>query len=305
MSSLKGIVKNLCYKQLPLKKYLGIAYRHYHKRKLNLDNPRFFTEKLFWLKIYNGEYLKDLVMRCYDKYRVRDYITDCLGDGYLPKLYGVYNSAYDIDFSKLPTKYVLKISQSCGYNIINDGNCNLSEKEIVERLNGWLEKTNNNINKVSEYNEEKYYFDGEAKIICEEYLDDGSGCIFDTDFWCFNGKVKFYEEFYDTFSSDRTINETMIKNLYNVNGEYIPVNNGRKSNPNYTKKEHKNINKMIEMSEKLSAPFPFLRVDLYDINGRVVVGELTFIPMGGAGKIEPEGYDLAWGDWLKLPDVKL
>ena len=136
MSVINNIGKELLYKGLPKKKYLKVIYRYYHNKNLDLNSPKNFSEKLFWLKLYNQEYCSDLIQKCYDKYTVRKYITDRVGEEFLPKLYGVYDNAEEIDFDSFPDKYVLKVTQSCGYNIINNGNYSIDRNTI--KLDGGI-----------------------------------------------------------------------------------------------------------------------------------------------------------------------
>lgn len=310
MLNMKGNIKSLIYRILPSKAYLQVLYKHYHGKKLNLSNPKRFSEKLFWLKLYNKKYNQELIHICYDKYDVRQYVIDKIGEKYLPKLYGVYNNVDEIDFESLPEKYVIKITQSCGQNIINNGKTlKMTEDDIRKQLKQWLEQTNNRKQIRKIYNEEEYYFTGKAKIICEEYLEDknGNGAM-DSDFWCFNGKVKMYDQWYDFFNEktgEKNDSHTIKRNFYDVKGNFIPVQMGRPYKPELKVSQLSNRNEMIEIAETLSQDFPFLRVDLYNVDGRIVVGELTMIPMGAAGKITPDYYDELWGDYLRLPNVKL
>ena len=308
MGSIKESIKNLLYVLLPEKQYLKLKYKHCHGTKLNFDDPQKFSEKLFWLKIYNGRYQKEFVQKCYDKYNAREYIAQKVGLEYLPQLYGIYNNADEIDFSQLPKKYVLKITQSCGYNIINNGQLQLSNDEIKNKLKKWLSEVND-INKVKRiYKEESYCFDGHARILCEEYLEDKSGAIaVDSAFFCFNGEAKCYDIVYDSVNLDSGAKSKTLfyRNIYDTNHKYMPMILGRPTDESLGCKRFENFDKMLEIAETLSAGIPFLRVDLYNLDGRIVVGELTFIPIGGTGKVSPEKYDYMWGSWLKLPDVKL
>lgn len=301
---IKGAIKTALYKCLPEDAYLKTVYRHYHGRKLNLKNPVFLTEKLFWLKKNNPKIYGDLIQRIYDKYTVRDYLKEKIGEKYLTKLYGVYDSPSEINFKALPEKYVLKVTQSCGYNIINDGTKLVNESEIRNKLQEWISIVNSPDSAKSISREENYYFNGKAKIICEEYLEDkdGKGAM-DVDFWCINGTPVFYEVFFDFFV-DGEKNQECFKNAYDINGNLLNVQTGRHNNKELKQPHYDNFEEMVSVAQTLSKDFAFMRVDLYNVDGRIVVGELTPIPMGGAGKITPESFDKKMGDLLILPEIK-
>lgn len=297
----KGKIKFALFKTLPTDLYLKIVYRYYIGGKLNLKNPERFTEKLFWLKKYNSTVMPEFMKQIYDKYTAREYITSKIGEGHLPKLYGVFSNADDIDFSLFPEKYVLKVSQSNGFNIINDGTLKMTHKEIISKMREWLKiaRTKNLIQK--RMTEESYYFNGDALIICEEYLEDASGnAAMDTDFWCFNGKPQFHEVYHDYIINGRP-NPNCYKNIYLLDGQYLPVSITKKTNPSLARPEYKNFQEMISIAEKLSEDFVFVRVDLYNVNGHIYVGELTPMPIGGKVIINPVCYDYEWGKMLKLP----
>lgn len=306
MSSLKGKLKIGLFEMLPVKTYLKICFRKYHGRPLDFDDPKTYSEKLFWLKLFNGENCKETVQRCYDKFTAREYIKEKVGEKYLPKLYGVYNSVEDIDFTALPSKYAIKVTQSCGYNIINDGKHGISIEEVKRKLNGWLHEVRNLKECRRKYKEEAYCFNGQAKIICEEYLEDKNGLVCtDSGFFCFNGVPKFYDIVYDSVDFETGIKiEDFPRNVYDMDGNFMPVSIGRPTNEALGRREYKNFREMEAIAAKLSEGFPFMRVDLYNIDGRVVVGELTFIPQGGCGRITPVEYDRQFGQWLELPRPK-
>ncbi|NLD19021.1 MAG: hypothetical protein GX663_02075 [Clostridiales bacterium] len=306
--SIKGNIRRILFSVLPISLYLKVVYRYLHGGKLDLFEPKKFSEKLFWLKLYNGQENKKVMQLCYDKFDARRYIEEKIGPGYLPELYGIYDDVDDIDFSIFPEKYVIKITQSCGYNIINNGELEMSQEKIMEQLRKWQQEINDLSECRKRYKEESYYYTGKAKIICEEYLEDSnSDIVTDSAFFCFNGEPKYYDIVYDSVKLGDGLKseELFYRNIYDIDKQYIPMELGRPTDEKLGNKNFENFNKMIEISERLSKDFPFLRVDLYNIEGRIVVGELTWIPMGGGGKITPEEFDYEWGKLLKLPDVKI
>lgn len=303
----KGLVKDLLFWVLPLKQYMKITYWWYHKRSLDLDNPKSFTEKLFWLKLYYGIYEKELIQECYDKLAVRQYVTSKVGAQYLPQLYRTYDSADEIDFAQLPDKYVLKITQSCGYNIIHNGHNSLNDVIAVKtQLREWLNQTNDLKAVRRMHKEGSYHFNGKSRILCEEYLENVEGEIGeDIRLYCFNGKAKFFSIDFDSMTEDGIKKIEYNRNVYDLDKNFIDVNFGRPNDMKQNLPELKKFSKMIEIAEELADDFIFVRVDFYNLDGRIIVGELTFIPMGGAGKIEPMEYDYKWGQELQLPQVKL
>lgn len=301
--SIKGEIKLALFKTLPLDLYLKIIYKYYIGGNLNLKKPERFSEKLYWLKKYNSTVNADFMQQIYDKYTVRDYIVKKVGEGHLPKLYGVFSRAEDINFSLFPEKYVLKVSQSNGFNIINDGTLNMSQQQIISQMKEWLNCANERNMIQHRMAEESYYFNGRALIICEEYLEDASGnAAMDTDFWCFNGKPLFHEVYHNYIINGKP-NPNCFKNIYSLDGQYIPVSISKKTNPDLPRPEYENFQEMISIAEKLAENFVFVRVDLYNVDGRIYVGELTPIPIGGKVVIDPISYDYQWGKLLDLPTI--
>lgn len=291
----------LSYKLSP-RVYMKLAYMYIYKRKLNLKSPKYFSEKIWWLKRYNKEYKSELIKRCYDKYNVREYVKEKVGNGILNELIGVYDSAYDIDFDCLPNKFVLKITQSYGKNIICVDKNKLDIEETKMRLEKWLTE----VRDLRYYGDESYYLDGNPKIICEKFLENSKGNIpEDYRIYCFNGIPKLIVCDIETTKADGTHGDNIIRNVYDTQWNFLDVFLGRKNN--YSKMEAKpdNLLEILEIASQLSKDFPFVRVDLYNLDGRIVFGELTWIPMGGNCVIKPKSFDKQMGDMLELPNINL
>ena len=301
--SVKGTVKYAMYKMLPFDIYLKAMYRRYVGGKLNINNPKRFSEKIYWLKKYNPKNQLALMQEIYDKYSARQYVSKKIGEGHSPRLYGVYERAEDIDFSVLPEKYVLKVSQSNGFNIIIDGRISLSQEEIVAQLSKWLRLARDKALIEKRMKEEAYYFNGKAVILCEEYLEDENGvAAMDTDFYCFNGEPLFHEVYFDYIVDGKPNPEGCVKNIYRLDGTFIPVSITKKIDGGKARPEYKNFDQMVEIARALAQDFVFVRVDLYNVNGKIYVGELTPIPSGGNIVIDPIEYDYQWGEELHLPE---
>lgn len=298
---IKHSLRVLGYKLFSLKRYMELCYRYVYKRSLNLDNPKAFSEKIYWLKLYYGQYNKQKIQLLYDKFTVREYIKKCIGEKYLNELYGVYSNANDIDFDKLPNKFALKITQSSGKNIICSNKAGLDIEKVKIILNKWLKETNK-----SKEQEQSYYFTGNAQIICEKFLETKERKVpCDYRFYCFNGEPKYIIYDIDTTLEDGTHGNDIRRNVYNLNWELIDVEFGRPKNVSGKIEKPENLEEMLEISRKLSEEFPFVRVDLYNIDGKIIFGELTWIPMGGNCVITPDSFDYELGELLELPNEKL
>lgn len=302
--TIKGRIHNFLYKIMSEKQYLKFSYWWYHRKCLSLTNPKTFSEKLYLLKIYNGIIHKEAIQEYYDKYKVRDYVSKVIGDEHLAKLYGVWNNVEEIDFDDLPDQCIFKISQSCGSNIICKEGYKTKKFDIKLQLDKWLKEAKNSdiINRQAKL--EAYYRTPDVVIICEELLEDKNGKIpDDIRFYCFSGEVKFISVDYDTISEDgKKLNE-YARNLYSSKGDFINANFGRPNTPNKKFSYSDSLDDMITIAEKLSEKFEFVRVDLYNVNGRIYFGELTWIPMGGAGKIEPMEFNLYLGKELQVDSL--
>ncbi len=268
---MKEQIKKIYYRILwilPKKIAIKIKYRVATHKRLDMKNPRDFNQKVLYLL---ANKYGSLESKCADKYRVREYIKEKNLDSYLPKLYNVYEKAEDINFEQLPQEYVLKTNHGCGCTIIHEKDSKLDKEKVIKELNeslkvNWAKK-----------NLEYQYENIKPLIICEEYLkEEGLKNPTDYKFYCFYGKVECI-----LLCSER---EKGLKlDYYDLNWEKL----------NYAKeeyrsnKEHKkpeNLDKMIDIASKLSEDFPWVRVDLYNLKGKIYIGELTFTPAAGVIK---------------------
>ena len=243
-------------------KYL---FKRSQKKKLNLDNPTTFNEKLMWLKLNNYN-SNELVWKCSDKYMVREYaISKGVSIDNLPKLINVYNEVDEIDFNKLPNKFALKCTHGCGFNIICDNKDNLNKSDAIKKLKKWQET------KFGFETAETHYTHIKPKIICEEYIDSDNGKLpYDYKFYCFNGKAKCV-----LVCSNREKN--LCLNYYNI--KWNELDYGNKKLRSLEKIDcPKHLKKMINIAEIVSKDFPFVRVDFYEYHGKAILGELTFTP---------------------------
>lgn len=273
---------------IPDEKYLRLKYFFRMGKKLNLRNPKTFNEKLQWLKLYARRPI-DTVLS--DKYAVKNYISNTIGSDYVIPLLGVWDSFDEIDFKKLPTRFVLKCTHDSGGIVvckdIKDLDINAARKLFNHSLN-----TDYYV-----YSRERAYKGIPRRIIAEEYKEDPETKeLRDYKFFCFNGVVKYFKIDFGRFTDHHA-------NYYSPSGELIDlIETTYPPNPEANIKIPSNLNKMIELAEKLSTGIPFVRVDFYDVAGRIFFGEYTFSPAGGMTPYEPKGWDEKIGSWIILPN---
>lgn len=232
----------------------------------DFDNPLSFNEKLNWLKLYDRN---PLITICADKYLVRNYVTNKIGSQYLIDLIGSYDSPDEIDFDKLPDRFVIKVNWGSGQNIICKEKNKLDKSEVLAKLNYWLLPENN----LYFYSYEWCYKDIKPKIIIEEYIEQADGNLIDYKFFCYNGKVK------NLFvASDRHTDLKM--NFYDLGWNLYPFT---RVYPNDASRQlkPKEFDTMVLLAEKLAENFIFARVDFYILDNNIKFGEITFYPGGG------------------------
>lgn len=268
-------------------KFLKITYEKIFCKKLNLDNPQTFNEKLQWLKLYNR---KDIYTTMVDKYEVKKYVANIIGEEYIISTLGIYDKFEDIDFDNLPNQFVMKCTHDSGGLVICKNKDKLDYKNAKKKIEKSLKHN-------YFYNGREWpYKNVKPRIIIEKYMENK---IFhelrDYKFFCFNGKVKFFKIDFDRFTNHRANYYDTQKNILNFGEKIYP--------PNFEKKIYlpETIDEMIKLAEKLAVNIPFVRIDFYDVNGKIYFGEITFFPASGFGKFDPESYDQLFGDWIKLP----
>ena len=258
-------------KLIPDKMYTKRIYKKMMGKDLNLKNPQTFNEKLQWLKLYDR---KKEYIQMVDKYEVKKYVANIIGDEYIIPTIGIYNNFDEIDFDKLPNQFVMKCTHDSGGIVICKDKSKLNIEEAKEKINKSLK------NNYYWMWREWVYKNVKPRIIIEKYMEDNkTKDIRDYKFFCFNGKMKMFK-----IDFNRYINHQA--NYYDKNKKLKIPNN---------------IDKMIELSEQLSKNMTFLRVDFYDINGKIYFGELTFCPAAGVGKFIPEEWDYKLGKFIELP----
>lgn len=288
---MKKILRRIYYsiiKFLPAKFVINIENILSYKRLFNKDTPQYFGEKIQWLKLYgNLEQYTDLV----DKYKVREYIAKEIGEEYLIPLINIYNTPEEIDYNKLPNSFVLKVNHGSGYNIIVKDKSKIDISKINNQLNKWLKEDYSQIKKEFQYKNVK------RKIICEEFINDKNGQLIDYKFFCFDGKPEFIKVDFDRFTTHKA-------NIYSPDWKLLELS--VKGQANYKGDCPKPINykKMLTISKKLCRKFQFIRVDLYNVDGKIYFGELTFTPASGIHPFYPLEKDLKIAERIKLNHEK-
>lgn len=272
----------------PDKAFQKWDYKIHTGRKLNLRHPVTFQEKLQWMKYYyrNPEFTK-LV----DKYEVRDYVKEKIGEEYLVPLYGVYNSWNEIDFSALPDAFVIKCTHDSGSVVICKNKSAFDYDAAKKKIEEGLARNQFYLSREWPYKNVK------PRIIIEKYLiDEKSGDLPDYKFFCFDGKVKILES--NTERQSKTGTKT---DFYTPEFELIKMKEKGYPNSNKNHSKPENFDAMKQFAETLSANYPFIRVDFNLANNHIWFGELTLYHCGGRMLFEPDEYNKIFGDWITLP----
>ena len=276
-------------KKVSDKRFIELKFYACMGKKLDLDTPKTFNEKLQWLKLYNRNPEYTMMV---DKYLVRNYIKKTIGEEYLIPLIGVWDDPDDIDFDALPDKFVLKCNHNSGKGMCI---CKDKSKMDVEKIRSGLRA-----GLAEDYflcSREWPYKDVSRKIIAEQYMEDTKTAeLRDYKFFCFDGEVKAL-----FVATDRQkVGEEVKFDFFDAEYNWFPF---RQGHPNALIKPDKPecFEKMKELAAKLSVGVPHVRVDFYEVNGKIYFGELTFYHFCGIVPFEPEEWDLTFGQWIKLP----
>lgn len=290
--NIKNILLFLCahgfLNWLPDMQYIRLIYLVRLNKRINLKEPLTYNEKLQWLKIYDRN---PIYTNLVDKLEVRNYISEKIGEKYLIPLLGVWNKFEEIDFEKLPNKFVLKCTHDSGGLYICKDKSKLNTKEAKRIINRSLK------NNYYYHNREWPYKNVKPRIICEKYMVDESNTeLKDYKFFCFDGVPKSLY-----VASNRRVDTRF--DFFDMNFKHLHVIQHYKNSSNQIAKP-KGFDEMVNLAKILSKGIPHVRVDFYDINGKVYFGEMTFYHLGGFEKFEPESFDEWLGSWLILPEKK-
>lgn len=272
------------------KEILGEIFERRLGYKISWSGPRTFNAKIMWLKL---NYQNPLITRCSDKFAVKSYVDEVIGEGHVVPTIDWWTNPDDIDFSKLPDKFALKVNWSSGFNIIVKDKSKINEAQIREKLRKWIQPSQNSYYQMFNWG----YKHMSPVIYAEEYISEvgDSDQVFDYKFFCYNGVCKnlfittdrFSEKTYNWF--DRDFNE-------------LPFTYGEAGKTPGGVEKPKHFEEMIAYAEQLAKPFPFVRVDFYEIGDKVLVGEMTFYSGGGILKFTPRKWDIELGKLIELPE---
>lgn len=253
----------------------------------NLDCPTTYNEKLQWLKLND---IHEEYTQLVDKYEAKEIVRKRIGDEYIIPTLGIYDSFDAIDFDKLPNQFVLKTTHDSGGVVVCTDKTKLDKKAARKKLEKSFRK-----NFFYEHREYPYK-NIKPRIIAEQYMVDESGTeLKDYKFFCFDGSCKML-----FVATERQSREEPYFNFFDKDFNLLPFKQGHPVNP-VTPQKPEGFDDMTRVAEKLSIGYPHVRVDLYNINGKIYFGELTFFHFSGNVPFEPEEWDYKIGEWLKLP----
>lgn len=276
---------------LPNKWYLFFRFKNRVGYWPHLNHPRTFNEKLQWLKLNDrhAEYTQMV-----DKIDAKKYVASIIGDKYIIPTLGVWNSVDEIEWDKLPNQFVIKVSSDSGGIVVCKDKQTLDIEKAKEKLtNGWGKN-------YYVHNKEYPYRDLTPRIIAEEYKEDESGYeLRDYKIFCFNGEPKIL-----FVASDRQkAGEDTKFDFFDLNWNHLPFTNGHPNSKEHIAKP-KNFEEMLEIAKKLSVGIPQVRIDLYNCNGQIYFGEITFFHWSGMTAFDPVEWDFKLGKMIKLPCEK-
>ncbi len=278
------------YDRMEDRKYLELRYKMIAGKNLNLDDPRSFDDKLQWLKLYDHNPFYSSIV---DKYEAKKYISERVGEEYVPKILGLWNDYSDIDFSSLPSSFVLKCTHDSGGVVICKDKNNFDYSRAKRIIDGSMKKDFYLQKREWPYKNVKH------RIIAEEFLSDDSGedeGLIDYKFLCFNGEPKVMY-----IAND--IKDDSHEDFFDMDFNHLPLQMGYPM-ASVCPKKPKSFEKMKEMAKILSKDFLHIRVDFFEIDGKPYVGELTFYQNEGITLTTPPEWDERLASWIDLDLVK-
>lgn len=274
---------------IPDKIYLQMKYKASFGKKMDLNNPITFNEKLNWLKLYDH---KPEYSALVDKYEVKRIVAEKIGEEFIITTLGVWEKFECIDFDKLPNQFVLKCTHDSGGIVICRNKNEFDIDAAKKKINKCLKKN--------------YYWQGREwpykdiprKIIAEKYMTDYSAVeLKDYKIFCFNGEPKIV-----LVCTERFTDGGLRENFYDIKWNLLNIQRPKHPNTEYSVSKPESLEEMLSLAQTLSKNIPFVRVDFYDVHGKIYFGEMTFYPASGFEGFVPEEWDYKLGEWIKLPD---
>lgn len=273
----------------PDKFYVKLQHKAIMGEWPNLDNPQTFQEKIQWLKLYDHNPIYTIMV---DKYEAKSFIEERVGKEYVIPTLGIYESVLQIDYGALPNSFVIKTTHDSGTVIV----CKDKSELDIKKVNALLTKR---LRRNYFYSEREWpYKNVKPRIIVEEMIGKGEKDIMDYKFFCFNGEPKMM-----FIVSNRRLPGGHKADFFDMEGNHLDVwQLGFENNPSTPQLPTSEVfEKMKSIASVLSKDVPLLRVDLYYVNQKIYVGELTFSDSGGYAPFEPTEYNHIIGNWIKLP----
>lgn len=271
---------------------LKLQYRIKMGRKLDLKNPKRYSEKLQWYKLY---YRDPLMAQCVDKFKVRDYIAKQGYESILNEVYGVYEDPRQIEFDKLPNQFVLKDTLGGGGNsvIICKDKSKLDIPQTVQTMRYWMQATSG-----KHPGREWVYDRGTNCIIVEKFIpsDEEAGGLIDYKFFCFGGRVVYVYGI-----ADRKMGEKAGLGIFDRDFNQLPYVRLDEKPLERKLLKPNNYDELLTCAEALAKPFLHVRIDLYDQEGNIIFGEITFFDGSGYMKFDPDKFDFMMGEAFVLP----
>ena len=290
-----GLSNFVVYWLIPDKWYLSWKFKKVFGRPIDWKNPKSFNEKINWLKIYDGDPKYHLLV---DKLRVKPIVASVIGEEYIiPTIAGGFTKISEIDKDKLPDKFVLKCNHDAASVIVCTDKSIFDWNYAEYKLNWCMGHD------YYHWENKQWAYKGvERCIFVEQYMEDNeTHDLSDYKFYCFDGKVRIIFVGRERFTNK----EGVLVNLYDRDWNRMPFEHNHANFKGDAPKPEK-LEKMIELAEKLSGFIgnPYIRVDMYNINGKIYFGEFTFYHAGGFGYFNPKGWDYTLGSWIDLSALK-
>ena len=255
---------------------------------LNLDNPKTIQDKINWMKLYDSTPLKS---KCADKVLVHEYCKEKLGEDICIPIIKTYDKAEDIKWDELPDRFVIKCNHGSGMNIIVKDKSKLDKGAARAKLAKWMKEDFSFRNGY-----EMHYHAIKRKILVEQFMEDGHPDLVDFKIFCFNGEPKLC-----LVIGNRSSKTQSYRNYYDMDFNFVNLSKTKnKNNPKIKDKKPEHFEEMKEYAKKLSEDFKFVRVDFYEIGGKVYLGELTFTPAAGLFNYTDKKKEIEIGNLLDL-----
>lgn len=276
------------YRTMDDARYLEKIYKYKFGKDLSLENPKTFNEKLQWLKLHDR---KPEYTSMVDKYEAKKYVSSIIGEEYIIPSLGIWDKFDDIDFDALPDQFVLKCTHDSGGLVVCRDKSKLHIKKAKSKINSSMKKNFFWVGREWPYKNVK------PMIIAEKYMEDSSTAeLRDYKFFCFDGNPEAL-----FVATDRQKEGEEVKfDFFDMDYNHLNLRNGHKNSDSIPQKPQQ-FELMKDLARKLSQGIPHIRIDFYEVDGKVYFGEMTFFHFSGLVPFEPNEWDYKFGELIKLP----